>query len=45
MEVMGIFGELSLVELIIIGFIAVNIALSGAFVLQRSAKRLTTRDQ
>jgi len=45
MEVLGNFGGLSLVELILFSFIGANMAVCGAFLLQCGAKRMTIDDE
>ena len=45
MELTGVFGELGVVELILFGFIAANMAICGAFLLQCGAKKLTINDK
>lgn len=45
MEVVGVFGGLSLVELILFSFIGANMAICGAFLLQCGAKRMTVDDK
>jgi hypothetical protein len=41
---LGVFASLSLVEWLIFGFIAANMALAGACLLQHGTKRLDGRN-
>jgi hypothetical protein len=41
---LGVFAAFSLVEWLIFGFIAANMALAGACLFQRGAKRLDGRN-
>ena len=40
MVVLEFFGSLSLVEILIFGFIGANMALTGTFMIQRGVRRL-----